>query len=97
MATIVVGYVVIVRDCTSAHATLPLLPLLPCVAGLVPALALTHAVAVPVAVLATAVCAAVVVRYARPFERSDLELISRLDIPSPLKRLTLRTLELTTR
>jgi hypothetical protein len=75
----------------------PIAPVLPCVAGLVPALALTPALAVPVAIAATAACAATVVVVAKPFERNDLDLISRLDIPTPLKRLTVRTLELTTR
>ncbi len=97
MATIVIGYTAIVRDCTSAKVALPITSLLPCVAGLIPALLLTHALAVPVAVVATAACAAMVVAYAKPFDRSDLDLISRLDIPGPLKRITLRTLEWTTR
>ena len=97
MATIVVGFVVIVRDCTSVRVTVPIASILPCVAGLVPALVLAPALAVPVAIAATAACAAAVVVFAKPFERNDLDLISRLDIPSPLKRLTVRTLELTTR
>jgi O-antigen/teichoic acid export membrane protein len=97
MGTIVVGYVTIVRDCTSADVTLPVIFLLPCAAGMIPALALEHAVAVPVAILATAICAAAVVAFANPFDRSDLDLISHLDIPGPLKRLAVRTLELTAR
>ena len=97
MAVIVVGYVAIVRDCTSADVGLPALALLPGAAGLIPALLLTHALALPVAIAATGICAATVALYARPFDRDDLELISRLDIPTPLKRLTIRTLELTTR
>jgi len=97
IAIIVVGYVAIVRDCTSVGVALPIPALLPLVAGFVPAIALTHAVGLPVAIGATAVCAAIVMLSAKPFEREDLDLISRLDIPSPLKRLTVRTLELTAR
>ena len=97
MATVVLGYVVIVRDCTSAQVPLPIIWLLPCVAGLIPALLLTHALAVPVAIVATLACTAMIVVFAKPFDRTDADLISRLDIPSPLKRLTVRTLELTTR
>jgi O-antigen/teichoic acid export membrane protein len=97
LVTIVVGYVIIVRDCTSVHVALPMTSLLPCVAGLIPALVLTHALAVPVAIAATAVCATAVALCAKPFDRDDLDLISRLDIPRPLKRLTVRTLELTAR
>jgi hypothetical protein len=97
MATIVIGYVLIVRDCISAHVAFPITALLPFVAGAIPALTLSHALAVPVAVVATALSAAMILLYARPFDRNDLDLISRLDIPRPLKRLTARTLELTAR
>jgi O-antigen/teichoic acid export membrane protein len=97
MATIVIGYVLIVRDCTSAHVAFPLTPLLPFFAGAIPAMTLNDALAVPVAIVATALCAAMILLFARPFDRNDLDLISRLDIPRPLKRLTARTLELTAR
>jgi hypothetical protein len=50
-----------------------------------------------VAIVATLACTAMIVVFAKPFDRTDADLISRLDIPSPLKRLTVRTLELTTR
>ena len=97
IATVVVGYVVIVRDCTSARVPLPIIWLLPCVAGLIPALLLTHALAVSVAIVATLACTALIVVFAKPFDRTDADLISRLDIPRPLKQLTVRTLEFTTR
>ena len=96
-ATIVIGYVGILRDHTSARPTLPIVPLVPFVAGFIPAVTLTHALAIPTSIAATAVCAAIVMVCAKPFEHEDVKLISQLDMPLALKRLTVRTLELTAR
>jgi O-antigen/teichoic acid export membrane protein len=95
-ATIMIGYVGIVRGCTDAHASVRPAMLAPFFAGLVPTLVLTHAAFV-VAIVATAGCAAAVTLLAKPFEQEDVDLIARLDMPTPLKRLATRALELAAR
>jgi O-antigen/teichoic acid export membrane protein len=97
MAIVCVGYAVIVRGCTSVRSPLPFAALLPFVAGFVPAVTLSNNVALPVSVAGTALCAGATMLWTRPFRREDLELIARLDMPGPLKRLTVRTLGLTAR
>jgi O-antigen/teichoic acid export membrane protein len=97
MATILITYAAIVRGCTAARAVLPLPALLPFVAGFVPAVTLADAVALPVALVAAPTCAVIVMLWTKSFRREDLEVISRLDMPGPLKRLTVRTLELAAR
>jgi O-antigen/teichoic acid export membrane protein len=97
MALILVGYVAIVRDVSTARCRIPVAASLPAVAGFIPAVALGGIAGVAVGVPATLIVAALVILIARPFERADLDLISRLDMPQPLKRLTIRMLELTAR
>jgi O-antigen/teichoic acid export membrane protein len=95
-ATIMIGYVIIVRNCTSARASFRLTMFTPFFAGLVPTLVLTDAAAA-VALGATVTCAAIVTLVAKPFQHEDLDLIARLDMPPPLKRLASRALELAAR
>jgi O-antigen/teichoic acid export membrane protein len=97
LAMILAGYVLVVRGCVKAHPSYPALALLPFGAGLVPALTLTNSLAVPIGIVATLACAAVVTLLTRPFQSEDLELISRLDMPAPFKRIALRTLAFTAR
>lgn len=100
IAIVLIGYAVVAGRCTASPRTsaLALGPAaLPYVAGAAPALVLPEAPALIGALLAVPLCAIAVQLTARPFAPDDAALISQLDLPGPLKRATLRTLELATR
>jgi O-antigen/teichoic acid export membrane protein len=97
MATVMIGYVLIARKYMASRAPLPVATVLPFVAGFVPAMTLAQAIAVPVGIVATMGCAAIVILWTKHFDREDIDLVSRLDMPRPLKSLTMRTLHLTQR
>lgn len=92
---ILVGYARIVRSCTTARATISPAIYAPLVAGFIPAVALAGVAAVVVGICAALVCAGAVMLLDKTFVVEDLDLIARLDIPGPLKRLTVRIVELT--
>jgi O-antigen/teichoic acid export membrane protein len=87
LLVIAIGFYGIAVRCVGVDAILNPLLLLPVVAGLLPALLLPPALGVVTAILATLLCAVIVLRAARPFVRDDLQIVSALDMPQPLKRL----------
>jgi O-antigen/teichoic acid export membrane protein len=93
VAMVLVGYVLILRDTTSAHVTVSAIAFLPFIAGFIPAVTMPSAIAIPVGIVAAVLCAAAIMRWRAPFNREDVGLISQLDIPRPLKRLTVGILE----
>lgn len=96
-AVILIGYVGIARSSITTKLSVPLATLLPFVAGFVPAITLGSAVAIPIGVAATLAVAMALVMLTKTFEVEDLDLIMRLDMPRPVKRLTVRAVELTSR
>jgi hypothetical protein len=71
--------------------------LAPLVAGLAPTLLLPGGVAVPVALVAVVGTSLWLIVQLRPFEREDADLVDKLDMPSPLKRVVLRAIAIAAR
>lgn len=97
LAVLLVGYAGLARGCTGSRAGAPVSAMLPFVPGLVTALAVDGPAALLVGPSAVLLTATVVVLLTRPFRREDASLITRLDMPVALKRLTLRTVAIASR
>jgi O-antigen/teichoic acid export membrane protein len=97
LALLYFSYFIVARQCL--ESTTPLRPILfgPMLGGLLPALLLPSAAAVPVGVIATAIVTVWVVAVVRPFAPEDAELIEKLDMPVAVKRLALRGIALAAR
>ncbi len=92
VAVIAVGYFYAAADCLDLPRMLPIAMVAPAAAGVAVALVFDGGLAVAVGVAATLGTAAIAFLLKRPFGAADVELIGKLDIPGPFKRLTLRAL-----
>jgi len=94
---IFVGYVhVAQRDAGLRFRWRPML-LTPVIAGVIPAMILSGAARVAVSLAAGLVVGLIAMRALHPFGAEDAELVSALDIPSPLRRMVLRGLAFASR
>lgn len=92
LAVVAVGYLWVAADCIDHRRTLPLAMIAPALAGTTIALGLPNAVGAGASVAGTLLTATTVFLLRHPFVAQDIDLIGRLDIPGPFKRLTLRAL-----
>lgn len=92
LAVITIGYFHVAADCVDRPRTLPLAMVAPAVVGAVLALAFSGGLGVAVGFAGTIGTATVVFLWKKPFAASDVDLIGRLDIPGPLKRLSVGAL-----
>jgi O-antigen/teichoic acid export membrane protein len=87
VAVIVVGYARTARKRTQSVGAMRPLVLLPAVVGIASALALGRGAAAAVGIPAAIVVGAVVLTRGRLFDPQDAQLIERLDLPGPVRRL----------
>ena len=92
LAVITIGYFYVAADCVGHPRELPLAFVAPTVVAIVPALILPDAVGAVASVGATLLTATVIARWKKPFGAQDIDLIGKLDIPAPVKKLALRGL-----
>jgi O-antigen/teichoic acid export membrane protein len=92
LAVICLTYQRAARTAVGSRAALRPWMLSPLLASLVPTLALSGTLAVICGLAAATIASSAVVMLAKPFERQDADLIAKLDLPGPLKRLALRAL-----
>ena len=92
LVIVFVGYLVIAARCTEARVRVPILTLLPMAAGVLPALTLSGALGLVVAVAVVPSCALAVQWWSGIISGQDLELIGSLDMPQALRLPVLRGL-----
>jgi O-antigen/teichoic acid export membrane protein len=89
---IAVGYFYVAADCVELRPTLPFATIVPAAVGVAGALAL-HGPVAPVLGLAAVVASSLIVLgWARPFTAGDVDMIEKLDIPAPLKKVVVNVL-----
>ena len=80
------------RGALRSKASLPFLAAAPLVAGLVPTLLFTGAAGIGVGIVAALVVTAAVCLWRSPFQRDDIDLIAKVELPGPIKRVLVRVL-----
>jgi O-antigen/teichoic acid export membrane protein len=90
LAVVLVGYLVTAELCVGERGPRRVLWLAPLVVATVPVLLLSPGAALGVGLPAAVLVTAAVVRWASPFVREDADIVAKLDLPAPAKRIVVR-------